>query len=294
MIITLDIFSGRPNPSWKICEKDTKQLKERVASKALMSAEAIDDILGYRGMLISAASDEQLPENVPASFRIGGTVSGDYETPRSELPSLSADEADDTVLWLLHTGRHVVKEELLAFVDDHIQVRRQGLADSPSEPVEDETEERSAERAACIIQNTPYNPGFWNRPEVMPNNNCYNYAMNYRSDTFAQPGRLSGHPTNIMDCSHVMNAATWDGCKEICSGQNKNVALVIWPGNDYHWYRRHSEGFWGHKPGGTAARNTDNCNKLINGTTVKPHNCCRGPYTVFCGYFYSPVGMRIR
>jgi hypothetical protein len=42
-------------------------------------------------------------------------------------------------------------------------------------------------------RNTAYNPGFWNTPAVQPKNNCYNYAMNWRSDTFAQPGRISGH-----------------------------------------------------------------------------------------------------
>jgi len=31
--------------------------------------------------------------------------------------------------------------------------------------------------------------------------------------------------------------------------------LVVAPGYDYHWYRKQLEGFWGHKPGGTAARN---------------------------------------
>jgi hypothetical protein len=80
----------------------------------------------------------------------------------------------------------------------------------------------------------------------------------------------------------------------IRSGSNKNVALVVWPGVDYHWYRRHSNGFWGHKPGQTAARNVDNANVLINGITRTPANCNRGPYTHFCGYRFSPTGMQVR
>ena len=96
-----------------------------------------------------------------------------------------------------------------------------------------------------------------------------------------------------MQCANVATAANWDGCKATCSGGNKTVALVIWPNVDYHWYRLHSNGFWGHKPGGTAARNTDNSGNVIGGA-LNPQNCNRGNYTVFCGYRYSPTGMKVQ
>ena len=129
---------------------------------------------------------------------------------------------------------------------------------------------------------------------MQPHNNCYNYSMNNRTDTFAQPGRISGHMYTALNCPNVGTAADWDGCKATCSGSVKLVALVIWPNQDYHWYRRHSEGFWGHKPGSTAARNTDNSGRVINGTTLTPANCNRGNYTQFCGYRFSSTGMRVR
>jgi hypothetical protein len=67
------------------------------------------------------------------------------------------------------------------------------------------------------------------------------------------------------------------------------VALVVAPGIDYHWYRKQKEGFWGHKPGHTPARNTDN-----NGVVVSnPETCARAPYTDFCGYFSVPKSQRI-
>jgi hypothetical protein len=67
------------------------------------------------------------------------------------------------------------------------------------------------------------------------------------------------------------------------------MALVIDPGWDYHWYRHQRGGFWGHKPGGTAARNLDNSNVLI----VNPETCNRGGYTDFCGYFYAGLSVVI-
>jgi len=44
------------------------------------------------------------------------------------------------------------------------------------------------------------------------------------------------------------------------------VALVVAPGpgfRDFHWFRKQSGGFWGHKPCGTEARNVDNSGLLI-------------------------------
>jgi hypothetical protein len=71
------------------------------------------------------------------------------------------------------------------------------------------------------------------------------------------------------------------------------VALVVAPGpgfNDFHWFRKQSGGFWGHKPGGTAARNVDNSGVLI----TDPQTANRGPYTQFCGYFYGCNSQRRR
>jgi hypothetical protein len=299
MRITLDVFSGRKNPSWLLSEKNVTRLKERFSGRSLPEAEAVEAILGFRGFVVAAESDDLLPEGMPASFRIGGLLPADYVMPETALLSLSADDSGEAMRWLLSTGHHAISEDIVAYVEDAIDMDKQGLeSESPTESAAEEKiwseEAKLVAKAACVISNTPYNPAFWNAAGVMTKNNCYNYAMNYRSDTFAQPGRISGHPNSIMDCSHVGTAANWDGCKTTCSGSNKNVALVIWPGYDYHWYRKHSEGFWGHKMGGTAAKNTDNLNRVINGKTLTPQNCARGPYTVFCGYRYSPTGMKVR
>ena len=67
------------------------------------------------------------------------------------------------------------------------------------------------------------------------------------------------------------------------------MALVIAPGQDYHWYRHQSGNFCGHKPGSTAARNTDNSGALV----LNPETCNRGPYTNFCGYFYAGKSVKI-
>ena len=60
------------------------------------------------------------------------------------------------------------------------------------------------------------------------------------------------------------------------------VCLWMAPGYDYHWGRRLKDGFWGHKPGGTAVRNTDSSGRVI----TNPQTADMRPYTQFCGYFY--------
>lgn len=140
-------------------------------------------------------------------------------------------------------------------------------------------------QACCGVPS--YTPSFWNDGgTVQYHNNCYNYANNERTDTFAQPGRAAGAMYAALACSDVVAAAIADGLEPLpaggtCDGCHALVALVVAPGWDYHWYRRDANGTWTHKPGGTAATNLDNAGHPI----TDPEIADRGPYTQFCGYF---------
>jgi hypothetical protein len=295
MIITIDIFSGRANPTIELDEKNAKKFVERFAGKSVLSAENVEAPLGFRGFIVEASTDVKLPDDIPTRFHVGGVATERFSAKALKRPLLSADENDDAVKWLLSKAKDAVNAEIFSHIKDTMSLRKKAVKAAVATPAVDLEWKKLQLAAACVIANTPYNPGFWNNDAyVKANNNCYNYAMNWKSNTFAQPGRKSGHQyVGSPDCPKVRAAAVWDGLKTVCSGSVKNVALVIWPGVDYHWYRRHSEGFWGHKPGSTAARNTDNNNQVINGTTRTPANCARGNYTVFCGYYFSPTGMQV-
>lgn len=134
-----------------------------------------------------------------------------------------------------------------------------------------------------------YEPAVWNDADgVQYNNNCYNYSCNIRTGTYAQPGRASGNMYGSINCAEVGAGAVSDGlvatdcdrgcgCRECCH----QVALVVAPGWDYHWYRRDRNGRWSHKPGGTPATNLDNSGNII----TDPRTADRGFYTVFCGCY---------
>jgi hypothetical protein len=105
MQITLDIFSGRPNPTWKLNSRDAKKLLERVESKALTDIETVDNVLGYRGIIVSVNTDDALPADLPSHFRIGGDLPAGFAAKASKYSALNLDESDEAVRWLLSTAK---------------------------------------------------------------------------------------------------------------------------------------------------------------------------------------------
>jgi hypothetical protein len=134
---------------------------------------------------------------------------------------------------------------------------------------------------------------FWNGAAYVWDNNCYNYASNYRTNTFAQPGRQTGYTLTFPPtCSKVRTGCISDGWADTCRASNNlTICLVIWPSTspstgDFHFYRKCSGGLWCHKPGHTPAKNTDDSGNLI----TSPATANRGPYTTLCEYFYVGGG----
>jgi len=149
-----------------------------------------------------------------------------------------------------------------------------------------------------------YQASFWNVSSRVYYNNCYNYAMNVATNTFAQPGRayFGYNPVNAntLTCTEMSAFASLDGTlnngedrlkfnsyseSAACTGAYRpaKTALVLAPGYDYHWYRldRNSDGRWSHKQGQTPAKRTDESGRQI----YSPSGANRGVYTQVCGYF---------
>jgi hypothetical protein len=321
----LDVFSGNPNPTWEMPEDKVKEFFQMKGWKELMTSDDNSNLnLGYKGFIISVLSDEdekidlnrdEIPKpkhtNLPNTFRIYGQGLLEEEESTNDFKrSLDSKEIQEKEKWLLETSggklfktmdnngretaRDDVAQDLYKYVEDTISGKNATTITTDSETQMEKDEESVKALATCNLRATYYNPAFWNDIRYIRNNNCYNYAMGKRTNTFAQPGRA--HGCNFtMNCTSVASAARCDGVITNCQGSTPYyyVALVIWPNNDYHWYHWHMERFWGHKPGQTAAKNTDNSGRVIAGS-LSPRNCNRGPYTVFCGYYYGPTNATIR
>ena len=304
--ITADVFSGRPAPEWIITDEQEARttLKEIAKNRSIVAESASAEAgLGFRGFTIEPLSDELAQDfEVPASM---------YMAAGASATSAKANEIAERLIGLMSSAQSSREASALGEqlpLDEMLQnFLRQQLEPSSRLSVSDVREssqmtvEASSEQAAaCIHETVPYNPGFWNNnPVILNNNNCYNYASNKRTDTFAQPGLGCGKIYTKINCVEVTKASLCDGlhkqfdCFPASEAPRYLVALVIAPGPgivDFHWYRLMKEGFWAHKPGGTKVRNTDNSGKVI----TNPATCDRGPYTNFCGYFYTCKSQKIK
>lgn len=306
--ITANVFSGRPDPEWIITDEQEARamLKEIAKNRGVVSQSVSAEAgLGFRGLVIEPLSDElakdfELPASMYMAAGASATNTKANEIAERLISSMSSAEMSPEAV-SLEEGGLPLGEMLQGFLQQQLETT--GRTSVPDAREQSDTMSVDAPvdiEATCYYDTSPYNPGFWNNNvTILRNNNCYNYASNKRTDTFAQPGRGCGHMYTAINCAEVTRGALCDGlhrrydCFPSSESPRYLVALVIAPGpgfNDFHWYRYMREGYWGHKPGGTPVRNVDNSGRVI----YNPATCDRGPYTIFCGYFYTCRSQRIR
>ena len=304
LLITPDVYSGRPNPATVIADEAEARatLRELQRDRALLTDGPGQDAgLGLRGFTVEVLDDE-LGTDVSPSGRLylpagAATADGRASELAERLIALMARGEPAGVA----DGAAPVDAALQQFLREQLERSGRTTGDDASRPAAPTPADGDAGTGdvVCQIELGAFNPGFWNNDaNVRSRNNCYNYASNKRTNTFAQPGRGCGHMYTAITCPEVTRAALCDGlhrrfdCFPVAQKPRYLVAMVVAPGPgfvDYHWYRKQKEGFWGHKPGGTAARNVDNSNRVI----IDPVTCNRGPYTQFCGFFYTCASQRI-
>jgi hypothetical protein len=282
--ITLDIFSGRKNPEIVVTGERERELLSRMRpDRRLASREVLPaplSVLGYRGLVVEQVG--RPARGLPKSFRIAnGELIGEGLRHRT---------TDENVEDFICSSTGPFRP--LGFSDDFFravlrEIGRYGELRKGWPHRLPPWSRRIRCRCAPL-----YEPDWWNNdPTRLGCNNCYNYSTNYRTDNFAQPGYASGLSHNLT-CPTVTAAATADGlidspgANNRCPAEGHLVAMVIWPGFDYHWYRKGRNGYWSHKPGGTPATNVDNGGALIS----DPRTANRGGYTQYCTFMVVKHG----
>jgi hypothetical protein len=99
---TLDVFSGRPNPTWTLTAAETKELQGRLARLAtkLPAAPDVPD-LGYRGVQLTLGAMELSVARGGVSIQQGGTVTH------------LADAGRQLERWLVQTAQGKVSPDIL-------------------------------------------------------------------------------------------------------------------------------------------------------------------------------------
>jgi hypothetical protein len=280
--ITIDIFSGRPNPVIEVRGKQATEILNRLGPGRAISrpevALMLRPHLGYRGLIVEQVGTES--RRFPSKFRaVSGAILG---------PNLARMAADQNFEDFLLNARGPLGVAKLARGFPAYLTRE--VARFRAEKFRPLHKMRRLRRCRCAPE---YEPAWWNDGgQKQFGNNCYNYSTNYRTDTFAQPGRAAGAMYTALTCASVRPAAVADdliakpGARNRCPEEGHLVALVIAPGWDFHWYRKGENGMWSHKPGSTPATNVDNSGHLI----PDPRTADRGPYINFCTFMVVKHG----
>jgi hypothetical protein len=274
--ISVNVFSGQSDPELIIDGPEERELLARLQpGRHLKRGEMLpapESVLGYRGITIEQLG--RITKGLPKVFRVAnGDLIGEG------LAHRAADESVDEFicgskgpLRLLQLGDRFT-EIVQKGIKDYLELRRGYPRVYPNWP------KRNSCRCAPL-----YEPAWWNVFPRQGANNCYNYGTNYRTDTYAQPGRAAG-VTHNLTCPTVTAAAVADAlinrpqANNRCPAEGHLVALVLAP-YDYHWYRKGRNGYWTHKMGGSPATNLDNSGHLI----ADPRTANRGAYKKFCTF----------
>ena len=171
----------------------------------------------------------------------------------------------------------------------------------------------------------PYDPERYNLdPVIQATHNCWSYSMNVldlaqrtqcdgRGPTcqllYHQPGGIHGHADTLRKaegrtCPIVerlmredvpdLKPSTFDAR---CPVGTSKIAMVVHPGEDYHFYRQDADGWWSHKAGATKVTRLDaDGQRIWNPATAKRDYRPRLPlnYVDFCGFYCAPRKVAIR
>lgn len=206
LIVTLEVFSGVPDPQWMILRNNSKfqEIKKGLHRGRKYAPENAPGKLGYEGFLVQEVKNGKKQSEVLIVGR--GTV-------KLQL------------LLLKSIPNGMISERIYNIVKKEIQGGKVAA-------VFDNTKKRSA---------PPYRPWYWNHDNHIERNNCYNYASTIRTDTFAQPGRGSGRPLpRLFKANDVRISATADGLRFKRAGNSMRapagpehlVALVHYEGEN--------------------------------------------------------------
>ena len=298
LVVTLNIYSGSENPTWVLSDERSRQFIATLASinqQTEFKARTRPDPHGYRGFYVTstpglALSDGNLLINEGIADP-GKSAPSLLDEDRSleQLLFEAMPEGDVNYSFRAHMLAALSSPEnkassLLSF---------RGLSYDKVLLFHGEVEPR-----APAFDAPPYEPGIWKPPCIVAHNNCYNYANDKMTHSWAQPGKFGGLGLKkTFSRGDLIGAAEKDLLVakdnldvDLGPGQGWYVAAAISEdGQDHHWYRQDANGFWSHKEGSEEPTTRDAAGQPI----LDPRNCSRGHYTNFCSYFITNKGIQI-
>ena len=200
--VTLLIYSGLPDPVWTIGSQNKKfqQIKELLddarAKGNTFGYKNIPPLLGFRGFLVqqSGAHGEEL---------ILGKETGDLQ--KLLLDTVPKESIKDNL------RQKILQAIDLGAVSPRVPDATQDSLASASSQVRSK-EDKGGVGVPIKHYAPKYNPDRWNKIQViLQNNNCYNYANQKITNSFAQPGYASGYYPYDITPEDLIKACESDG-----------------------------------------------------------------------------------
>ena len=221
LTVSVAIFSGRPDPVWQLSASNPAQATQYSAIKTMLASNVkkfypaqMPARLGFKGFLVQEGKNEP--------YLIIGPETKELQLQL--LASMPLDLPGDSSL-----------------LEDNIKEVKEAV--NSGVIIAEEVPQPSASTLRSKRAAPPYLPQQWflNR-KIRECNNCYNYANNVRTYTFAQPGEATGTPFQLNNPPSVQASAVSDNLAVLAPnppqplvlpnpGPNQHyVALVVDPG----------------------------------------------------------------
>jgi len=225
--VTLAIYSGVPDPVWSVNSghDSFKRMKEHLHSARttgnIYRYQHMPAILGYKGFLVHP------PEAEEAELVVGQETKEIQKLLLETMPEgLISEALRQTVLQAIESTSVPHPSSV------PLETQRAAL----KEVLQPSRKEYKAEQIQHYAPKL--NLARWNTYCVQPNNNCYNYANDKITNSFAQPGRASGHMYAALTPDELLKASESDGlvkmnvgpeepCPEAPEQPNCLVALFV-------------------------------------------------------------------
>ncbi|MCS7479852.1 hypothetical protein ACFFQW_18965 [Umezawaea endophytica] len=107
-VVELDIFSGRPNPTWTLPDAEATAFRERLDALAGTASGQVANNLGYRGFVVRTGDEVVTVQRGLVRRADGGTTT--YGT----------DPNRDLEQWLLDSGKSSLDPDLVTTVEHEL------------------------------------------------------------------------------------------------------------------------------------------------------------------------------
>lgn len=292
--VHLMVHSGLPSPVVELDEDASADVLDALAPDRELTG---DDLglpppwhLGYRGLVVEQVVDPDA--RLPREFEYGTDALRGRNLHHHVAESLT----DERLLGPDGPIGRALPDRLVETLPALLRAARaapRATVDAVDQPP------ATCGASAPNLELDWWNDGGLESNSHQRNNNCYNYATNQRTDTFAQPGWGSGLTLPDAGSGDTVRLYAWydnlydaPAANNTCTPEGHLVALAFAPSllePDYHWWRKDRSGYWSGKAGPSAASDRDHSGNLI----TDPRTCNRGVYTTFVGFMTVMPG-RVR